>query len=205
VNSQTINLNDELRKLTLMAAVRIFLGSEKTKDIEQVRDWFTTLMVKTRSAIVKWDVPFISCGQGQIARCRIVEYVRWVIQERRERGALDDAQDVLGLLLHTVDEGGQKFTEIQVINQAIRFLFAAHETTANLMSWSLLELGQDTQRVKDLRFAYRLWSFTIAPRNLVFLDETGIHLAMTRLYGRALRGERLYDSEAPGKGGRTSR
>lgn len=31
----------------------------------------------------------------------------------------------------------------------------------------------------------------------MFVDETGIHLAMTRLYGRAPIGERLYDSEVP--------
>jgi transposase len=37
---------------------------------------------------------------------------------------------------------------------------------------------------------------------LVFIDETGIHLGMTRLYGRAPRGERLYDSEALGDGGK---
>jgi hypothetical protein len=61
---------------------------------------------------------------------------------------------------------------------------------------------QDTQRVKDLRFAYRLWSFTIDPRNFVFIDETGIHLGMTRLYGRAPIGERLYDSESPGDPGK---
>ncbi|MBD1868899.1 transposase [Cyanobacteria bacterium FACHB-471] len=37
---------------------------------------------------------------------------------------------------------------------------------------------------------------------MVFIDETGIHLGMTRLYGRAPIGERLYDSEAPGDGGK---
>ncbi|WP_203032186.1 IS630 family transposase [Leptolyngbya sp. Cla-17] len=47
-----------------------------------------------------------------------------------------------------------------------------------------------------------MWSFTIDPRNLVFIDETGIHLGMTRLYGRAPIGERLYDSEAPGDQGK---
>jgi hypothetical protein len=46
---------------------------------------------------------------------------------------------------------------------------------------TLIAAQQETQRVKDLRFAYRLWSFTIDPRNLVFIDETGIHLALTRL------------------------
>ncbi|MBM0745752.1 transposase (plasmid) [Phormidium sp. CLA17] len=37
---------------------------------------------------------------------------------------------------------------------------------------------------------------------MVFIDETGIHLGMTRLYGRAPIGERLYDSEAPGDQGK---
>ena len=56
--------------------------------------------------------------------------------------------------------------------------------------------------MQDLRFAYRLWSFTIDPRNLVFIDETGIHLGLTRLTGRAPVGERLYDSESPGNPGK---
>jgi hypothetical protein len=67
---------------------------------------------------------------------------------------------------------------------------------------TLIAAEQDTQRVKDLRFAYRFWSFTVDPRNLVFIDETEIHLGMTCLYGRAPVGQRLYDSEAPGDGGK---
>lgn len=66
----------------------------------------------------------------------------------------------------------------------------------------MIAAEQDTQRVRDLRFAHRLWSFSIDPRNLIFIDETGIHLAMTRLSGRAPVGERLYDREAPGDGGK---
>ena len=67
---------------------------------------------------------------------------------------------------------------------------------------TLIASEQESQRVKDLRFAHRLWSFTIDPRNLIFIDATGIHLGMTRLYGRAPIGERLYDSEAPGARGK---
>jgi transposase len=52
-----------------------------------------------------------------------------------------------------------------------------------------------------MRFAHRLWSFTVDPRNLVFIDETGMHLGFTRLSGRAPKGERLYDTEAPGNPG----
>ncbi len=65
----------------------------------------------------------------------------------------------------------------------------------------MIACEQETQRVKDLRFAYRGWSFTVDPRIGVFIDETGIHLGLTRLYGRALQGERLYDSESSGNRG----
>lgn len=78
-NKGTINLNDELRKLTLTIAVQIFLGSEKTDEIDRVCGWFDTLMAKERVAIVQWDVPFTARGQGQTARRKLMEYVRQTI------------------------------------------------------------------------------------------------------------------------------
>lgn len=35
----------------------------------------------------------------------------------------------------------------------------------------------------------------------MFVDETGMHLGLTRLYGRAPKGERLYDAESPSNQG----
>ena len=150
-----ISLDAELRKLTLTVAVRIFLSSEQTEEIDRVRDWFNTLMAKANSSIVKWDIPFTAHGQGQAARRQIIEYILKVIRSRQERGDLDDAQDVLGLFLHTVDEDGRRFTEMQVANQALGFLFAAHETTATLMSWLLFELGNRPEWREKLRDEYR--------------------------------------------------
>lgn len=45
-----------------------------------------------------------------------------------------------------------------------------------------------------MRFEYRDWVLQIDPHNLVFIDESGINLGMTRLKGRSIRGERLHDS-----------
>jgi transposase len=45
-----------------------------------------------------------------------------------------------------------------------------------------------------MRFEYRDWVLKIDPHNLVFVDESGINLGMTRLRGRAKSGERLYDT-----------
>jgi len=37
--------------------------------------------------------------------------------------------------------------------------------------------------------------------NLIFIDETGVNLAMTRYYGRGIDGKRVYD-ERPGNKGK---
>ncbi len=47
--------------------------------------------------------------------------------------------------------------------------------------------------MQALRFAFRHWSFSIDLRNLVFVDEAGIHLGMTQMNGRAAKGERVHD------------
>ena len=147
----TIDLDAELRKLTLAVVVKTFLGSEKTAEIQQVSEWFTTL-TGGLYGLFKWDTPLTIHGRGQAARRKIVKYIRQVIRERIDRS--DDpanALDVLGLLMNTVDEDGNKFTETQIVNQAILFLFAGHETTSSLMDWVLFELGNSPEWRQKLR------------------------------------------------------
>ena len=147
----SIDLSAELSKLTLTVVVKIFLGGEKTEEIDRVSQLFNTLVASLRGVIFRWDTPLTNYGRGQAARRKIAEYIRQIIKERVARGDLEQSTDVLSLLLNTVDEDGNKFTETQVINQAIGFLFAGHETTSSLMSWLLFELGNSPKWRQKLR------------------------------------------------------
>jgi hypothetical protein len=69
----------------------------------------------------------------------------------------------------------------------------------------LIAVEQDTQRVKELRFAHRLQSFTSTPVTWSALMITGIYLVMTRLNGRTPSGKRIYNSKMPDDGARISR
>jgi transposase len=53
---------------------------------------------------------------------------------------------------------------------------------------------QDTPRIRQQRDDYRCWLEQVEVRNLMFIDEAGIHLGMARLFARALRGERAVDA-----------
>jgi hypothetical protein len=50
-----------------------------------------------------------------------------------------------------------------------------------------------TERVQKLRVEYWEKVKDIDPENLVFIDETGVLLGLTRTHARSQRGERVYD------------
>ncbi len=147
---ETIDLDTELRKLTLTVVVRIFLGSESPEEIGRVSGWFTT-MLASRLALLKWDVPLTLYGRGQAARRQIIAYIRQIIRERSARGNLETSTDALGLLLNVSDEVGNKLSEMQVINHSLGLLFAGHETTSTLMNWVIFELGNHSEWRDKLR------------------------------------------------------
>jgi transposase len=53
---------------------------------------------------------------------------------------------------------------------------------------------RDTPRVQAERALYRDLSATLDLHRVKFIDESGLNIAMTRLYGRAPRGERVLGS-----------
>jgi retinoid hydroxylase len=180
----TISLDAEMRKLTLAIAIRTFLGSKKIAEVDLISQLYTSLM-KSLNGLIKWDHPLTLYGRGQAARRQIVQYIRQIIQERIELKDLDQTTDVIGLLMGIVDEDGQKFTETQIINQAIGFLFAAHETTSSLMNWILFELGNRPEWQQKLR-AEQLQVMNGEPVAIKHLRQ------LTQMSYVLKEGERLY-------------
>lgn len=58
--------------------------------------------------------------------------------------------------------------------------------------------------MQELRHDYRRWLDKIDVRNLVFVDEAGLNLSMSRLFARAQEGERAIGSVPGTKGGNVS-
>ncbi|MBM0740334.1 IS630 family transposase [Phormidium sp. CLA17] len=54
--------------------------------------------------------------------------------------------------------------------------------------------------MRGQRDEYRCWLEQVDVRNLVFIDEAGIHLGMVRLFARALRGQRAVDAVPRNRG-----
>jgi cytochrome P450 len=68
-----------------------------------------------------------------------------IIAERRasEREQRQGKRDLLGMLMATVDEEtGERMDDVQLRDEVMTILIAGHETTANLLAWTLQLLGE---------------------------------------------------------------
>ena len=146
----TIPLTSDFRKLTLIVASRLFLGTQTDSEVEQTSQWFTQL-IAGRLALLRLDTPFTLYGRSQAARRKLQAFLRTTIAKRQRQGNLQESRDILGLLLAAEDEEGNQLSESEVINQALLLLFAGHETTATLLSWLLFELGSHPEWRDRLR------------------------------------------------------
>jgi transposase len=70
-------------------------------------------------------------------------------------------------------------------------LDGARRHADHLQKKTLRAAEQDRPDVAEKRAHWRAWQLGLDPRRLVFIDETWANTKMTRLYGRAPRGERV--------------
>jgi len=92
-----------------------------------------------------WGRPLMDKGSKLLS-----EFVDRSIQARRkgESTSLCSGQDILDLLLSAVDDKGQPFTDQQIKDEALTFVLAGHETTGNLMTWTLYLLMRHEEVLK---------------------------------------------------------
>lgn len=135
-----ISLLSEFRRLTLVVACRLFMGTQTADEVGQTSQWFLQLLEGGLS-VLRLDVPWTPYGRSQRARQNLANFLRPVIAERQRHGNLEASSDVLGLLLAAVDEDGHHLSEAEVIDHTLFMLVAGHETTASLLTWLVYELG----------------------------------------------------------------
>jgi cytochrome P450 len=148
-----VDLQVELNALTLsiIASSAFGQGFQKIANAKQiVCRAFTELLeaieyrtmrmidqIPIISRLPLWRKPILDQGSREISK-----FVDQIIADRRENRStsLSANEDLLGLLLSSVDAAGQPFNDQEIKDQALTFVLAGHETTGNLMVWTMYVL-----------------------------------------------------------------
>ncbi len=87
----------------------------------------------------------VTWNRAQKAKAALDEVVYGLIDGRERGGSIDDADDLLALLLAARDEDGSAMDRELVRDEVMTFLGAGHETTANALTWLWLCLSRNPE------------------------------------------------------------
>jgi cytochrome P450 len=200
----TLDLHDEMTRLTLGTVCRILFGEDVDQVQPVVQRTFEPLGDAVRRRAMaglrpprQWPTPV----NRQLLRAeRGLHGVCDEIVARRRAGG-EHREDMLGLLLAARDEGSS-LTDAEVRDQVLIFLLAGHETTSTALTYALRLLGRhpDVQDRVRAEVAAVIGDSDVTPRHAAALAYTTMVLKETmRLYPSApLLGRRAVEEDRIG-------
>jgi cytochrome P450 len=144
---QTVDIANEMTRLTLGIVGKTLFGTDTEDDAEQVRQAVSDCMRLFRRYLLPFSellyrLPLPANRRYREARQRLDAIIYGIISDRRKSPT--DCGDLLSMLLMAQDEEGDggQMTDIQLRDEAITIFLAGHETTANALTWTWYLLSQ---------------------------------------------------------------
>ena len=146
-DGQTVDVADEMMRLTLAIVGKTLFGADVENDAPQISSsltealqLFDLLMLPYADLLSRLPLPPVR--RFNEARARLDAIIYRMIAEHRKGG--EDRGDLLSMLLDArdEDEDGARMTDEQVRDEAMTIFLAGHETTANALAWTWYLIGE---------------------------------------------------------------
>ncbi|KAL4558215.1 hypothetical protein LXL04_036413 [Taraxacum kok-saghyz] len=142
-HSKVINTLHEMKKYSYQVAITSVFGKMlELEEMEGVKHLYHCIEKGYNS--MPLNLPGTPFKKAMKARKLLNEKLRNIIEKRRENG--EHGGGLLGVLLGLKEE--DQLTDSQIADNIIGVIFAAHDTTASVLTW-LLKYLQDNPNVLD--------------------------------------------------------
>jgi cytochrome P450 len=144
---EPVALHPHLQRLTLEIILRAVFGLERGAELDQLRDLLTQTLTFGESPIsLLPPVQRLLKGRGPVGRMERVgeegdRLIFELIEERR--GAAEEGDDVLSMLLGARDEDGEPMSREELRDELVTALVAGHETTASQLAWAFERIARE--------------------------------------------------------------
>lgn len=136
----TLDLANEMTRLTLTIAARSFFNADVSESAQELGDAVTTISQAMLHEFYEiFPVPEWVPLPSKLAKRNAIETIDRFIYASIEahRNSSTPGTDVLSMLLKARDpEGGEAMTERQIRDEAITLFNAGHDSTAAALSWA---------------------------------------------------------------------
>ena len=158
-DGQTIDIHEEMMRLTLEIVAKCLFGADVGAEAEDVGRAMKVALKdfssQRRLIRIPKSIPTPHNLRFERAARRLDKIVHTIIEERRR--SEEDRGDLLSMLMLAEDESGERMTDKQLRDEVMTLFLAGHETTANALAWTFwllslnaaaeAELAEELERV----------------------------------------------------------
>jgi cytochrome P450 len=147
-DGQALDIHEAMMHLTLGVVAKTLFDADVSREAEDVDAALSILMGKfLRQAGLALLLPaWVPLPTSQILKRavgRLDKVIYGIIEQRRASGQMSG--DLLSVFLQVQDDEGVGMTDRQLHDEIMTLFLAGHETTANVLSWTWLLLGQNPE------------------------------------------------------------
>jgi cytochrome P450 len=149
-----VNLADEMMQVTLEVITQTMFSTSVLDKIEHIAPALDTLLRYAAKSVMNplrmpLFIPTPANREFNAASALLDEVIYGIIEQRRSQAAAHN--DLLDMLLNASDGNGELMSDKQVRDEVITIFTAGHETTANLLTWTLYLLARHPDVLAKLR------------------------------------------------------
>ncbi len=148
---QHIDLVQEMKRFTLGIAGKILFAFDDDLETQDIGDMISRWIHVSTSCSVRLlpkDWPGLPYHRMLKLAEQLERKILPLIARRRAGNTM--GKDVLSILIRSQDEAGIDLSDEELLGQTTVLFVAAHETTANVLTWTLFLLGQHPKILGDL-------------------------------------------------------
>ncbi|KAB2089328.1 hypothetical protein ERO13_A03G044200v2 [Gossypium hirsutum] len=131
----TLNTLQEMKRYAFDVAMISAFGHKQDKEINGIKQLYQCLEKGYNS--MPLDLPGTPFNKAMKARKLLNETLRRLIKERRENEKQGGGGGLLGVLLGDQNQKVDQLSDSQIADNVIGVIFAAHDTTASVLTWLL--------------------------------------------------------------------
>ncbi|XVE55899.1 hypothetical protein DITRI_Ditri03aG0194100 [Diplodiscus trichospermus] len=142
-----VNTFHEMKKFSFEVGILLIFGRLEARYREELTKNYFIVDRGYNSFLT--NIPGTAYKKAILARKRLSKILRDIIIERKEKKLVE--KDLLACLLNSKDEKGEVLTYDQIADNIIGTLFAAHDTTASVMTWIVKYLHDNPKLLEAVK------------------------------------------------------
>lgn len=149
-----VNLADEMMQVTLEVITQTMFSTSVLDKIEHIAPALDTALRYAAKSVmnplrIPLSIPTQANREFNAASALLDEVIYGIIQQRRTQKTVHN--DLLAMLLNASDDNGELMSDKQIRDEVTTIFSAGHETTANLLRWTLYLLARHPDVLAKLR------------------------------------------------------